>query len=105
MTTLEQDRDTLAALGRQAGVESSAARRQLKLPLAPSLERRRLQAYLIFLLLDGAVIVGSLLAVSLLYFGRADDPQTLQQINLYLPLYWTAALMTRTYSIDSLISL
>ena len=105
MTTLERDRETLAALARREGGDSATARRQLKLPLAPSLERRRLQVYLTLLILDGLVIVSSLLAVSLLYFGRADDPQTLQQINLYLPLYWGAALMTQTYSIGALTSL
>ena len=105
MPTLERDRDAIAAIPLCGVSDSPAARRQLKLPLAPSLERRRLQTYLVLLLLDGLVIVTSLLTVSLLYIGRADDPQTMQQITLYLPLYWGAALMTRTYSIDSLISL
>lgn len=105
MTTLERDRDTARGLVRRGGVESVVPKRQLKLPLAPSLERRRLQAYLLLLLLDGAVIVISLLVVSLLYLGRADDLQAQQQINFYLPLYWGAALMTRAYSIQALISL
>lgn len=105
MTTLERDRDILAPFVGQSGDVASAAKRQLKLPLAPSLEKRRLQAYLLLLLLDGFVIVGSLLTVSLLYIGRGDDPQTLQQVYLYLPLYWGAALITRTYSIQALTSL
>lgn len=105
MTTLERDRDSIGSLAQRDRVDSASAKRQLKLPLAPSLERRRLQAYLLLLLLDGLVIVASLLTVSVLYIGRADDPQTLQQINLYVPLYWTAALMTRTYSLQALTSL
>ena len=105
MTTLERDRDTTALLARDGGGDSPAGRRQLKLPLAPSLERRRLQAYLLLLILDGMVIAGSLLLVSLIYMGRADDPITLQQINLFLPLYWGAGLLSRTYSTKALTSL
>jgi polysaccharide biosynthesis protein PslA len=105
MTTLERDRPVAGSVTGHGGSEPPAAKRQLKLPLAPSLEKRRLQAYLLLLLLDGAVITVSLLLVSMLYMGRADEPQTLQQVNLYLPLYWGAALMTRTYSIQSLVSL
>lgn len=105
MTTLQRDREPVTPLTGKGGGQPPQAKRQLKLPLAPSLEKRRLQAYLLLMLLDGLVIVGSSLLVSLLYIGRADDPQTIQQINLYVPLYWGAALMTRTYSIQSLTSL
>lgn len=105
MTTLERDRDAVAPAQGRSGGELQAAKRQLKLPLAPSLEKRRLQAYLLLLLLDGLVIAASLAAVGLIYIGRADDVQTLQQMNLYLPLYWGAALITRAYSIDALTSL
>jgi lipopolysaccharide/colanic/teichoic acid biosynthesis glycosyltransferase/drug/metabolite transporter superfamily protein YnfA len=105
MTTLERDRDTASAGLRPGSGDSSGNKRQLKLPLAPSLERRRLQAYLLLLVLDGMVIAGSLLTTSLLYIGRAYEPQTLQQINLYLPLYWGAALMGRAYSMQALTSL
>ena len=105
MTTLERDRNTVAPSRSQAGGQPPAGKRQLKLPLAPSLEKRRLQAYLLLLLLDGLVIAGSLACVSLLYLGRADEPQTLQLLNLFVPLYWGPALLTRTYSIDALTSL
>ena len=86
-------------------MELPSAKRQLKLPLAHSLEKRRLQAYLLLLLLDGLVIAGSLASVSLIYLGQAVEPQTLQFLNLYVPLYWGAALMARIYSIDALTSL
>lgn len=105
MTTLQRDRATVAPPSRKGGDEPPGVKRQLKLPLAPSLEKRRLQAYLLLMLVDGLVIVGASLLVSLLYLGNAYDPQTLQQINLYLPLYWGAALMTQTYSIQALTSL
>jgi hypothetical protein len=105
MTILELDRDILASLSRPSGAVPPVEKRQLKLPLAPSLEKRRLQAYLLLLLLDGFIVVGSLFLVSVLYLGRAEEPQTLQQIYLYLPLYWAAALMMRAYSIQSLTSL
>lgn len=105
MTTLQRDRETVASLTGRGGAEPPQAKRQLKLPLAPSLEKRRLQAYLLLLLLDGLVIFSSSFLVSLLYMGRGNDPLALQQIMLYVPLYWGAALMTRTYSIQSLTSL
>lgn len=105
MTTLQRDRDTVASLPGKGGDQPPGVKRQLNLPLAPSLEKRRLQAYLLLMLIDGLVIVGASLLVSLLYFGRAYDPLTLQQINLYVPLYWGAALMTRAYSIQALTSL
>lgn len=105
MTTLQRDRDSVASLTGKGGDEPSGVKRQLKLPLAPSLEKRRLQAYLLLLLIDGLVIVGASMLVSLLYVGHASDPQTIQQIELYVPLYWGAALMTHTYSIEALTSL
>lgn len=105
MTTLQRDRVTVASPALAGGDQSPGAKRQLKLPLAPSLEKRRLQAYLLLMVVDGLVIVGASVLVSLLYFGRAYDAQAVQQIYLYLPLYWGAALMTRTYSIQSLTSL
>lgn len=105
MTTLQRDRDTVASLSGKGGSEPSGLKRQLKLPLAPSLEKRRLQAYLLLLTLDALAVVGASLLVSLLYIGRANDPQTIQQIVFYVPLYWGAALMTRTYSIQALTSL
>lgn len=105
MTTLERDRTTVTPNSGRPGGTPPSAKRQLKLPLAPSLEKRRLQAYLLLLVLDGFVIVGALAGFSQLYLGYASDPLTVQQIYLYLPLYWGAALMTRTYSIDTLTSL
>lgn len=105
MTTLERDRDARSASRRNDGGDSSGALRQLKLPLAPSLERRRLQAYLAMIVLDGLVIASALLLTSLLYIGRATDPLTVQQINLFLPLYWGAALLSRTYCTQALTSL
>lgn len=105
MTTLQRDRETVTSLTGTGGEGSVGDKRQLRLPLAPSLEKRRLQAYLLLMLIDGVVIVGASLLVSLLYLGHASDPQTLQQINLYVPLYWGAALMLRTYSIQALTSL
>jgi polysaccharide biosynthesis protein PslA len=105
MLTLERDRPSVAPSRTSASGELPPAKRQLKLPLAPSLEKRRLQAYLLLLLLDGLVIAGSLASVSLVYLGQADEPQTIRLLYLSVPLYWGAALMTRTYSIDALTSL
>lgn len=42
----------------------------LQLPLAPSLERRRLQIYLILLLTDGLAIFAGFAFAAFLYFGQ-----------------------------------
>jgi polysaccharide biosynthesis protein PslA len=100
MPTVEHERSKVSSFGGPA-----PARRILKLPLAPSLEKRRLQTYLILMLLDGLTIVGSLLAIGFLYIGNATETGTLAQINLFVPLYWTAALVIQAYSIKALTSL
>jgi len=100
MATIERDRGKIASIGAPLTMRGI-----LKLPLASSLEKLRLRAYLILLLLDGLIIVGSLLAVGFFYDGDATSPATMAQINLFVPLYWTSALAVRAYSINALISL
>jgi len=100
MATIEQDRSKIVPLG-----VPPPERKMLKLPLAPSLEKRRLQTYIMLMLLDGLTIVGSLLAISFIYVGDITEPTTLAEINPHVLLYWTAALLLRAYSITSLISL
>ncbi len=100
MPTVEHERSRVSSFD-----VSTPARRILKLPLAPSLEKRRLQTYLILMVLDGLTIVGSLLAIAFVYIGNASEPATWAQINLFVPLYWTAALVIQAYSIKALTSL
>ncbi|OYX94121.1 MAG: hypothetical protein B7Y74_07935, partial [Novosphingobium sp. 35-62-5] len=50
-------------------IRMSQERRRVTLPLAPSLEQRRLQLYAVFLLFDALAIFGGLGTASWLYLG------------------------------------
>lgn len=82
-------------------IEGSSA--QKGLAPAPSLERRRLRAYLLFVASDVAIIFLAFLAAGALYLGRIPDPQALNQAYLLLPIYLTIALYQGTYSIRTLV--
>ncbi|ABC64543.1 exopolysaccharide biosynthesis polyprenyl glycosylphosphotransferase [Erythrobacter litoralis] len=69
---------------------------------APSLERRRLRAYLLFVVTDVAAIFIAFLAAGALYLQRFPDPQASNQAYLLLPIYLTIALYQGTYSIRTL---
>ena len=75
---------------------------QVTLPLAPSLERRRLRSHLLMLMLDAIVILGVFVVTSLLYFGVWNEPATLRLANMLLPIYWTVAAGMQVYSTRSL---
>ena len=75
---------------------------RITLPLAPSLERRRLRSHLLMLMLDAIVIMGGFIAMSLLYFGTWNEPATVRLANMLLPIYWTAAAGMQVYSTRSL---
>ncbi len=60
---------------------------------APSLERRRLRAYLLLVATDVAAIFLAFLAAGALYLQRFPDPQALNQAYLLLPIYLTIAAM------------
>ncbi|GGE02576.1 hypothetical protein GCM10011515_22790 [Tsuneonella deserti] len=71
-------------------------------PLAPSLERTRLRAYLAFLLLDVALILAAFSLAGWLYLNFKPVKYGLLQAQLLMPLYLTLALYQRAYSIQSL---
>ncbi|WP_353227972.1 sugar transferase [Novosphingobium sp.] len=73
------------------------------LPLAPSLERRRLQVYLTLMVLDTLGIVAAFLSVGMA-LGRHDIAALSDLLPLFIPLYWTCALNMGVYSVRSLIS-
>ncbi|VVT02404.1 exopolysaccharide biosynthesis polyprenyl glycosylphosphotransferase [Erythrobacter sp. EC-HK427] len=70
--------------------------------LLPSLERKRLQAYLALLAGDVISILATFFAVSVLYFNTLDNWSLLERgmVSAYiiLPLYLTIALYNGTYS-------
>ena len=83
-------------------IEPKSAPQRITLPLAPSLERRRLRSHLLMLMLDAVVIMGGFMAMSLLYFGTWNEPATVRLANMLLPIYWTAAAGMQVYSTRSL---
>ena len=70
----------------------------LQLPLAPSLERRRLQIYLLLLLTDGLAIFVGFAFAAFLYFGQWTQQVALLEAQLVLPLFWTIAVANGAYS-------
>ena len=70
-------------------------------PLAPSLERRRLQVYILLLLADAAVILAAFDLVGYLYFGAWLEPAVMLEAQLVLPVYWTLAIGNNAYSADA----
>ncbi len=69
----------------------------------PSLERRRLQCYLIVLVSDIAALFAGFLLSGALYLGSDGIAKSLVLAQLLLPVFLTIALYNSTYSIDSLL--
>lgn len=70
---------------------------------APSLERRRLRAYLALVGLDVLLVLAGFLLAGAIYLGRLPDPQALRQAYLLLPIFLTIAMYQGTYSIRTLL--
>ncbi|WP_240949901.1 sugar transferase [Novosphingobium sp. ERN07] len=83
-------------------MRASQERRRVTLPLAPSLEQRRLQLYAVFLLLDALAIFGGLGTASWLYLGDFFEADSLLHTQVMIPLYWTIALSLQVYSLTAL---
>ena len=83
-------------------MRESQSRKRITLPLAPSLEQRRLQLYVALLLADGLAILGGFGAASWLYLGNFADAASLLHSQVMLPIYWTIALSLQVYTIKSL---
>ncbi|MES2302996.1 MAG: sugar transferase, partial [Pseudomonadota bacterium] len=77
-------------------------RRRITLPLAPPLEQRRLQIYIMLLLLDGAAVMGGLCTASWLYLGHFFEESSLLHGQVLVPIYWTIALSIKVYSLQAL---
>ena len=99
------------AVPEQLRVERRNARRggarrgeTVRLPLAPSLERRRLQVYLALLVADALAILAAYVFVGFVYFGNWADPGVLLQAQLLIPIYWTVAISNGAYAADSALS-
>jgi polysaccharide biosynthesis protein PslA len=74
---------------------------KFELPLAPSLERRRLQTYLVLVIADAVVIALSYMFAGFIYLGRWFDPPTMLAAQLVVPIFWSAAILNQAYSVDA----
>lgn len=84
----------------QAAVEQ----RRFILPLGPSLERRRLQMYLTFMLGDAIAIVLAFAAVAVALAHSMFKGVPADAAVLAVPIYWTIALYMRVYTVKALIT-
>jgi len=75
---------------------------QIEQTIAPSLERRRLRAYLLLLLLDAALLHISFAVAGLIYEGVWLYPRNMLAVQTMLPVFFTIALYNQTYSGKSL---
>ncbi|MEM6827480.1 MAG: sugar transferase [Pseudomonadota bacterium] len=73
--------------------------------IAAPLERRRLRAYALLLLIDAIVMHGAFMLASWTYHSRWWDAETMLAGQALLPLYFTIALYNRTYGMDALADL
>ena len=70
--------------------------------LAPSLERRRLRMYLLQMVVDIGMLLGTCALVALVYAGERTVLDALLPAQLMLPLFLTIAWQNGTYSLRSL---
>jgi polysaccharide biosynthesis protein PslA len=80
------------------------AAQSVVLPLAPSREGRRLQAYLALLMIDGIALQLAFALADLFTSGKIGSDQGMLVAQLVLPLYWTAGIALRAYSVSVLVS-
>ncbi|HQS68864.1 MULTISPECIES: sugar transferase [unclassified Novosphingobium] len=83
-------------------MRKSTERKRVTLPLAPSLEQRRLQLYLVLLLLDATAIFAGTGTASWLYLGNFFEADSLLHAQVMVPLYWTIALSMQVYTLGAL---
>ena len=70
--------------------------------VAPSLERRRLRAYALMLLADGALFNLGFALAALLWEGRWWEPRTMLAAQAMLPVFFTIALYNGSYGVKAL---
>lgn len=75
---------------------------QVEYRIAPSLERRRLRAYILLLLLDALLLHGAFALAGQVYEGQWWHERNMLAVQTMLPLFFTIALYNQTYSGRSL---
>ncbi|MFC4294430.1 sugar transferase [Novosphingobium tardum] len=81
--------------------EAAPATPSLGLPLAPPIERRRLQVYIVLLLVDAAAVLAAFSLAGYLYFGDALHAQVMLEAQLIVPIYWTVAMSNGAYGAEA----
>jgi lipopolysaccharide/colanic/teichoic acid biosynthesis glycosyltransferase len=87
----------------RANLAIPPAGRRLTLPLAPSLEKRRLQVYLGLLVVDALALLAAMMMSGFLYLGDFTESSTMRQAQLLIPIYWTVAINFKAYSLDAIV--
>lgn len=77
-------------------LDSSQANR-IEYPIAPSLERRRLRAYVMIMLADAILLHFAFALAGLLYEGTWWRPSVMLAAQVLLPVFFTIALYNETY--------
>lgn len=95
--------DRTALWLREDGLASVADQRRFILPLGPSLERRRPQMYLMFMVGDAVGIALAFVAVAIALAHSMFREVPSDAMVLFVPIYWTLALYMRVYSVKALI--
>lgn len=70
--------------------------------LAPSLERRRLRAYMLMLLFDGVLLNFSFSIAGLAWEGRWWEPRSMLAAQAMLPVFFTIAFYNASYGLKAL---
>jgi lipopolysaccharide/colanic/teichoic acid biosynthesis glycosyltransferase len=99
--TAHTDPVAMITRGREA---AGLTPQQFILPLAPSLERRRLEVYLALLVCDTIGIAVAFVSVGIMLTRHNAIATMGDLLALFIPLYWTIALNMRVYTVKSLMS-
>lgn len=86
----------------QKNAEQGAGCPFLRLPLAPSQERRRLRLYLVMIVGDVIALLCGFMLAGFAYAGIFTEQMTMLGAQLLLPLFLTIALYNGSYSFTSL---
>lgn len=101
MITTTENSDKLAYSNDLAAIN----KRSLTLPLAPSLELRRLRIYAILMVYDLIGISIGFLSVSLTLAPHADHSIIINFMMIFIPVYFILAINLQVYSIKALVTL
>ncbi|MFM7403914.1 MAG: sugar transferase [Erythrobacter sp.] len=80
----------------------SARLQPIETKVIPSLERRRLRAYVLMLITDSAAIILSFALAAFIWEGRWAEPRAMLAAQIMLPVFFTIALYNGTYGMKAL---